>query len=257
MKKIFGLFLFAFSALLITCCTDYEKLAKAYISSQTLTVDDVLDVNDGEEHFLLHFEGIQSKKYQGRKIAKYDYKTQKVEKISTIKTADAEIDLTKVKEYGCSKGNGLLYLIISRGRDKYLYGIYPQTLMATEVCHGRNVEIIGDIILCVSGNNISFYNWSGEALETRRYKGTIGRNSVIMDLATDGGDLYGYYSVKGGTKKNFRGTIKGVNMEMTVFNNKGKEIETLTLVHDGDAITGNCHDIAKWRNSPVKLTYSL
>ena len=241
---------------IFTGCKDYDKMAEAYMSSQNLTAEDVLDVEDGGEHFLLHFEGIESKKYSGRKIAKYDYKTQEVEKISTVRAGDSEIDLTKIKNWGCSKANETLYLIASVGNEKCLFSISPYTLNAKDVCYAKNIEIIGDVILCISGNNVAFYEWSGKALETKSYTGTIGKTSVVMDLAIDGGKIYGYYCNKGSkVKKNFRGTMRGVYMEMSVYNNKGKEIETIKLTHTGDALTGNCHDIAKWKDNAVKLTY--
>lgn len=257
MKKLPASLLFAACALFVfASCKNYDKMAEAYISSQGLTAEDVLDIQDGDEHFLLHFEGIESKKYSGRKIAKYDYKTQEVEKISTVRAGESEIDLTKVKEWGCSKDNETLYFIASVGSEKCLFSISPYTLNAKDVCYAKNIEIIGDVILCITGNKVTFYQWSGKALETKRYAGTIGKTNVNMDLAMDGGKIYGYYANKGSNiKKNFRGTIKGVNMEMSVFNSKGKEIETIKLTHTGDALTGNCHDISKWKDSAVQLTY--
>ena len=257
MKKTLAMMLCAVCAFgIFTGCKDYDKMAEVYMSSQNLTAEDVLDVEDGGERFLLHFEGIESKKYSGRKIAKYNYKTQEVEKISTVRVGDSEIDLTKIKDWGCSKANETLYLIASVGNEKCLFSISPYTLNAKDVCYAKNIEIIGDVILALSGNNVSFYEWSGKALDTKSYTGTIGKTSVVMDLAIDGGKIYGYYYNKGSkVKKNFRGILKGVNMEMSVFNSKGKEIETIKLTHTGDALTGNCHDIAKWKDNAVQLTY--
>lgn len=259
MKQTFSFLIAALCACFFaSSCTDYEKLANSYIASQNLTEDQVLNVEDGDDHFLLHFESTESKKYSGRKIAKYDFKTQEVEKIGSVKTENAEIDLTKIKEWGCSKDNSTLYFIASVGNEKCLYSISPYSMRAKAVCYGKSIEVIGDIILCVSQSNIVFYKWSGKALKTDSYTGTIGKSSVTMDLALDGDKVYGYYYTRGASKnkKNFRGTVKGVNMEMSVFNNKGKEIETIKLAHNGDVLLGNCHDIAKWKDSEVKLTYS-
>lgn len=257
MKQTFS-FLIAALCMLAVSCTNYEKLASSYIASQNLTEDQVLFVEDGDDHYILHFEASESKKYSGRKIAKYDFKTQEVEKISSVKADDTEIDLTKIKEWGCSKDNSTLYFVASVGNEKCLYSISPYTMRAKAVCYGKNIEIIGDIILCLSQSNVVFYKWSGKALKTDSYTGTIGKTSVTMDLALDGGNVYGYYYARGASKnkKNFRGTIKGVNMEMSVFNSKGKEIETIKLSLNGDVLMGNCHDIAKWKDSNVKLTYS-
>lgn len=244
---------------LVGCGVDYEKMAKSYVAGQKVSYEDALLVTDGQENYVLHFEGIQSKKYTGRKLVKYYLDTEQVEKFSTISTVDGDIDLTKAKDWGCSKSSGLLYVVSAVGNEKCIYNISSYSLKGTPVCYGKDIEVLSSDIIQCRDRITSFYKWTGESLKTDRYTGKIGKSSVIMDIAFDGENIYGsyYYKSQGSSsQKSLRGVAKGMNFHFKTYNRKGVEQEEMTITHNGSELVGTCKDLKRYKTSNVNLSFS-
>lgn len=244
---------------LVSCSPDYEKLAKTYVAGQKVSYEDALLVVDGEKHYVLHFDGLQSKKFTGRKLVYHDLDTEETTKLSKITTTEGEIDLTDQKVWGCSKSNNLLYVVATVGKKKHLYNISPYTLKGTLVCEGNDIEVLGDDVIQCRNKVTTYYKWTGDALKTDRYTGTIGKYSTIMDIAFDGEQIYGsyYYKSNGASsQKSLRGTVKGMNFNFTTYNRKRVKQEEFSLKHNGSELVGVCTTVKNNRKSNVRLSFS-
>lgn len=245
--------------LFVSCSPDYEKLAKSYVAGQKVSYEDALLVVDGEKHYVLHFDGLQSKKFTGRKLVSHDLDTEETTKLSTITTDDGEVDLTNQKVWGCSKSNNLLYVVATVGKQKCLYNISPYTLKGAPVCYGNDIDVLGEDVIQCRNKVTTYYKWSGDALKTDRYTGTIGKSTVIMDIAFDGEQIYGsyYYKSNGASsQKSLRGVVKGMNFKFTTYNRKGVKQEEFTLTHNGSELVGICETLKKYKKTNVRLSYS-
>lgn len=272
-----GYFIFGSSKSGDDQATDWHELAVNYLAANSIDEDAAYICDDDERHCVYYLK--EDKLYKD-KLVRYDLRDGTSTTISLCPSESGDIELNSVEKWGTMADDKSIWLMADNGwfgdgaaTNVVVYNTYTQ--LGKVICSGRMVELKGGIIECTRRELVRFntcmadsdfaytttyYDWDGDEIEPDTYVGMIGSYPVVMELVSDGEEVFGsYYYRRYGPdhRMELEGAISNRRILLYGYSYDSGDrrlIETISGVAVGDDIEGTWTNISNGNTLKVHLT---